>query len=111
MLAAALQPIATYVMVTEPLGERLQDVVRTEATIIDSRFDFDYWRALPDTRLLWGGGVSTRRNDPPALSQFMNNKLMAVFPQLAGIRDETACGRLMGHPRHQMLQRRSADRR
>src|SRR3546814_10573804 len=70
------------------------DVVRTEATIIDSRFDFDYWRALPDTRLLWGGGVSTRRNDPPALSQFMMNKLLAVFPQLAGIRAETAWGEI-----------------
>ena len=30
--------------------------MRTEATVIDSRFDFDYWRPLPDTRLLWGGG-------------------------------------------------------
>ncbi len=103
-LSAALQPIATYVMVTEPLGDRLKDVVRTEATVIDSRFDFDYWRALPDTRLLWGGGVSTRRTDPPALSRFMMGKLLAVFPQLAGIRAETAWGGLMGYPRHKMLQ-------
>ncbi len=103
-LSAALQPIATYVMVTEPLGERQKEVGRPEATVIDSRFDFDYWRPLPDTRLLWGGGVSMRRTDPPGLSQFMMNKLLAVFPQLRGIRAETAWGGLMGYPRHKMLQ-------
>jgi gamma-glutamylputrescine oxidase len=103
-VSAALQPIATYVMVTEPLGERIHEVVRTPATVIDSRFDFDYWRPLPDTRLLWGGGVSTRRSDPPNLKQFMMNKLLAVFPQLRGIGAETAWGGLMGYPVHKMLQ-------
>lgn len=103
-MSAALQPIATYVMVTEPLGDRLREVVRTDATVIDSRFDFDYWRPLPDTRLLWGGGVSTRRSDPPNLKQFMLNKLLAVFPQLRGIRAETAWSGLMGYPVHKMLQ-------
>ncbi len=103
-LSGALQPIATYVMVTEPLGDRLAEAVRTQATVIDSRFDFDYWRPLPDTRLLWGGGVSTRRTDPSNLAQFMLNKLLAVFPQFAGIRAETAWGGLMGYPRHKMLQ-------
>lgn len=103
-LSAALQPIATYVMVTEPLGERIKEVVRCDATVIDSRFDFDYWRPLPDTRLLWGGGVSVRQSDPPGLQQFMMNKLLAVFPQLRGIRAETAWGGLMGYPRHKMLQ-------
>lgn len=103
-VSGALQPIATYVMVTEPLGERLKEVVRTDATVVDSRFDFDYWRPLPDTRLLWGGGVSTRLSDPPNLKRFMLNKLLAVFPQLEGIRAETAWGGLMGYPRHKMLQ-------
>lgn len=103
-VSAALQPIATYVMVTEPLGDRLREVVRTAATVSDSRFDFDYWRALPDTRLLWGGGVSTRRSEPPKLKQFMLNKLLAVFPQLRGIRAETAWSGLMGYPVHKMLQ-------
>jgi gamma-glutamylputrescine oxidase len=103
-LSAALQPIATYVMVTEPLGERLKEVVRTEATVIDSRFDFDYWRPLSDTRMLWGGGVSIRRTDPHDLDRFMMSKLLAVFPQLKGIQAETAWGGLMGYPRHKMLQ-------
>lgn len=103
-VSAALQPIATYVMVTEPLQDRLREVVRTDATVIDSRFDFDYWRALPDTRLLWGGGVSTRRTEPHNLEEIMLKKLLAVFPQLRGIRIETAWGGLMGYARHRMLQ-------
>ena len=36
-------------------------------SVIDSRFDFDYYRPLPDTRILWGGGITIRRSDPPEL--------------------------------------------
>ncbi|KZC42910.1 UNVERIFIED_ORG: FAD-dependent oxidoreductase, partial [Rhodanobacter sp. FW104-R5] len=54
----AILPIATYVMVTEPLGRRLDECLHTRAAIYDSRFAFDYYRALPDTRLLWGGRIS-----------------------------------------------------
>src|SRR3546814_8769849 len=38
------------------------------------------------------------------LAHLIMNKLLAVFPQLAGIRAETAGGGLMGYPRHKMLQ-------
>jgi gamma-glutamylputrescine oxidase len=103
-LSGAIRPIATWVMVTEPLGERLQAAMRGPYSVIDSRFDFDYYRPLPDTRILWGGGITIRRSDPSRLGAIMLRKLLTVYPQLAGVRVETAWSGLMGYPRHSMVQ-------
>ena len=57
-LERAMLPIATYVMATEPLGDALSRSIPGKAAIYDTRFSFDYYRALPDTRILWGGRIS-----------------------------------------------------
>jgi gamma-glutamylputrescine oxidase len=103
-LSGALQAIATYVMVTEPLGDRLRTAIRGNHSVIDSRFDFDYYRPLLDTRILWGGGITIRRSDPPDLRQMMLKKLLTVYPQLEGVRVESAWSGLMGYPKHSMPQ-------
>jgi hypothetical protein len=103
-LAGALQSVATYVMVTEPLGDRLRTAIRGNQSVIDSRFDFDYYRPLLDTRIMWGGGITIRRSDPPDLRQMMLKKLLTVYPQLEGVRVETAWTGLMGYPKHKMPQ-------
>jgi gamma-glutamylputrescine oxidase len=103
-LSAAIQPVATWVMATEPLGDRLKEAMRGPYAVIDSRFDFDYYRPLPDTRILWGGGITIRKSDPAALSAIMLRKLLTVYPQLQGVRVETAWSGLMGYPRHSMVQ-------
>ena len=103
-LAGALQSVATYVMVTEPLGDRLRTAIRGNQSVIDSRFDFDYYRPLLDTRIMWGGGITIRRSDPPDLRQMMLRKLLTVYPQLEGVRVESAWTGLMGYPKHAMPQ-------
>ncbi len=103
-LAGAICPIATWMMATEPLGERLKEAMRGAHCVIDSRFDFDYYRPLPDTRVLWGGGITIRRSDPARLSEIMLGKLLTVYPQLRGIRVESAWSGLMSYPRHSMVQ-------
>lgn len=103
-LSSAIRPLATWIMVTEPLGDRLHEAIRAPHAVADSRYDFDYWRPLPDTRILWGGGFTILRNDAAKLSQIMLNKLLAVFPQLKGVRAETSWSGLMGYPRHRMPQ-------
>jgi gamma-glutamylputrescine oxidase len=103
-LSGALQAVATYVMVTEPLGDRLRTAMRGNQSVIDSRFDFDYYRPLLDTRILWGGGITIRRSDPPDLRQIMLKKLLTVYPQLEGVRVESAWSGLMGYPKHSMPQ-------
>lgn len=101
---ASVLPIATYVMVTEPLGTRMGDVLTTQAAVYDSRFAFDYYRPLPDTRLLWGGRISVLDRKPDAVKRLLYRDLMKVFPQLDGIGIDYAWSGLMSYARHQMPQ-------
>lgn len=103
-LSAAIVPVATYVAVTEPLGERLQSAIRVPYAVHDTRFALDYYRPLHDSRILWGGRVSVRRSDPPDLADLMRGDLLKVYPQLSGIEMETAWGGLMSYAVHKMPQ-------
>jgi gamma-glutamylputrescine oxidase len=100
----AILPIATYVMVTEPLGHRMDGCLHTRAAVYDSRFAFDYYRALPDTRLLWGGRISIRNRSPQAVQRLLTKDLLRVFPQLHGVKIDYAWSGLMSYARHQMPQ-------
>lgn len=101
---AGVLPIATYVMATEPLGDRLTTAMRTRAAVYDTRFAFDYYRPLPDTRILWGGRISVRDRSPAAVQRLLYRDLLTVYPQLEGIRIEHAWSGLMSYARHQMPQ-------
>lgn len=101
---ASVMPIATYVMVTEPLGARMGEVLTTQAAVYDTRFAFDYYRPLPDTRLLWGGQISVRDRGPDAVRRLLYRDLLKVFPQLDGIGIDFAWSGLMSYARHQMPQ-------
>ncbi|TPG04690.1 FAD-binding oxidoreductase [Rhodanobacter glycinis] len=100
----AILPIATYVMVTEPLGHRMDDCLHTRAAVYDSRFAFDYYRALPDTRLLWGGRISILNRSPQAVQRLLTKDLLLVFPQLQDVKVDYAWSGLMSYARHQMPQ-------
>jgi gamma-glutamylputrescine oxidase len=100
----AVLPIATYVMVTEPLGERLGESLQTKAAVYDTRFAFDYYRPLPDTRLLWGGRISVLNRSPRAVQRVLTRDLLRVFPSLRDVRIDYAWSGLMSYARHQMPQ-------
>jgi len=101
-LQRALQPIATYIAVTEPLGSRLDELMPQPVAVYDNRFAFDYYRPLPDRRLLWGGRISIARRSPSAIRRLMGRDLARVFPSLAGVALEQAWGGWMSYARHEM---------
>lgn len=103
-LGGAVLPIATYVMATEPLGERLQQSVRTGAAVYDTRFAFDYYRPLADTRLLWGGRIAIRDRGPSDVARLLQQDMLKVYPQLAGTRVDYAWSGMMSYGRHRMPQ-------
>jgi gamma-glutamylputrescine oxidase len=100
-LRRAILPVASYVVVTEPLGRRLEEVVGAPWAVYDDRFAVGYYRPLPEGRLLWGGRVSLR-DDPPDLARLMRRDLARVYPQLAKVRIEHAWPGRMGFARHKM---------
>lgn len=103
-LSRAILPIATYVMTTEPLGARLSEVMRTQAAVYDTRFAFDYYRPLPDSRLLWGGRISIRDRSPEQVQRLLRADLLRVYPQLSEVRISHAWSGLMSYARHKMPQ-------
>lgn len=104
-LSAAIVPVATYVIATEPLGEeRIETAIRVPYSLSDTRLANDYYRRLPDTRILWGGRISVRRSKPPDLAGLMRRDLVRIYPQLEGIRVESAWHGLMSYPTHRMPQ-------
>lgn len=103
-LAGAILPIATYVMVTEPLNDRMPEALATDAAIYDTRFAFDYYRPLQDSRLLWGGRISVRSRSPEDVARLLYDDMLRVYPQLAGSKVDFAWSGLMSYGRHKMPQ-------
>jgi len=97
-------PIATYVAVTEPLGSRLAECVTTQAAVYDTRFAFDYYRVLADSRLLWGGRISVRKRSPASIARLLKKDMTRVYPGLADVRIDHAWSGLMSYARHEMPQ-------
>ena len=97
-------PVATYVLLTEPLGERLHDAIRAPYAAGDNRFSSNYYRIVGDKQLLWGGRVSMFQPTQERLKVIMVNDLLSVYPQLKGVKGEVAWGGFMGYARHKMPQ-------
>ena len=103
-LERAMLPIATYVMATEPLGDALARSIPGRAAIYDTRFSFDYYRALPDTRILWGGRISILDRGAGPIARLLKRDMLKVYPELRDAKVEYAWGGLMSYARHQMPQ-------
>ena len=103
-LERAMLPIATYVMATEPLGDSLAQSIPGRAAIYDTRFSFDYYRPLPDTRILWGGRISILDRGAEPIAKLLKRDLLKVYPELRDVKVDYAWGGLMSYARHQMPQ-------
>lgn len=80
----SLFPVQTYVVATQPVDEvLLQQSIDTLYCVYDLRFACDYYRVLPDQRILWGGRVGLHA-EPKDISTMMLKDMFKVYPQLAG---------------------------
>ncbi len=103
-VSSSILPIATYVMTTEPLGDRLTDAINTDSAVYDTRFAFDYYRPLRDTRILWGGHIHASKAKPKNLNHMLKRDMLKVFPQLEGVKVDYDWHGWMAYARHQMAQ-------
>jgi glycine/D-amino acid oxidase-like deaminating enzyme len=99
----SLAPVRTYIMVSAPMGEAVYErSINTEHAIYDTRFASDYYRRLPDGRLLWGGRVSLFAH-PRAIADMLVADAIKVYPHLAGhLRADFAWGGVLAYPSHKM---------
>lgn len=89
-------PVYDYVLVTEPLGDRLRELgwLRRQG-VSDSGNRFHYYRLTDDDRILWGGYEAVYRFGGPVAARYdaderthrlLAENFLGTFPQLRGIR-------------------------
>jgi gamma-glutamylputrescine oxidase len=103
-LRHAMLPIATYAMATEPHPNLLDRAVATPMCVSDDRRAGDYYRRTLDGRLIWGGRITARTRDPNDLAALLRRDMIEVYPQLSGLKTESAWSGLMAYARHYMPQ-------
>lgn len=101
-LHSSILPIATYVITTEKMGNKLHDLVRTQAAIIDDRMASDYYRIVDGDRLLWGGRITAKTTEPKQLAKLIKADMLNVYPQFAEVKIDFAWTGLMAYARHRM---------
>ena len=89
--AAKVMPINTFMVATEPLGERARDLLSEPVGVADTRFVVNYWRLSEDNRLLFGGGESYGYRFPDIIKT-VSKPMLEVYPQLAKTRITHAWG-------------------
>jgi len=103
-LRGAMLPITTYAMASAPNAALLDRAIATPLCISDDRRAGDYYRRTADGRLLWGGRITVRTRDPNDLAALLRRDMIEVYPQLSGLRIESAWSGLMAYARHHMPQ-------
>ncbi len=93
---ARVMPINNFILATEPLGERADAIIRSNAAVADSRFVINYFRKSPDGRLIFGGGENYRPGFPPDLKGFVRRHMLKIYPDLADVAVTHAWGGTLG---------------
>ncbi|PTU73061.1 NAD(P)/FAD-dependent oxidoreductase [Pseudomonas mangrovi] len=95
-LAGRVLPAGSYVIASEPLGERALTLIPQNLALCDQRVALDYFRLSADGRLLFGGACHYSGRDPADIAGYMRPKMLRVFPQLADVRIDYQWGGMIG---------------
>jgi len=89
-------PINNFIVATEPLGERIHQLLPSNVAIADSRFVVNYFRRSADDRLLFGGGENYGQQFPPQFPDIVQRAMLTVFPTLQDVQIDYAWGGTLG---------------
>jgi glycine/D-amino acid oxidase-like deaminating enzyme len=103
-IAGTVVPVASYIVTTAPLGERLSEAIHYPGAVADTRRAGDYYRIIGGDRLLWGGHITTRLSLPRWLGALMRRDIARVYPQLGEVEIEHAWAGVMSYAVHKMPQ-------
>ncbi|NCO21125.1 MAG: FAD-binding oxidoreductase [Rhodobacterales bacterium] len=95
-VAARVMPINSFIAATEPLGERAAQVLARDIAVADSKFVVNYYRLSEDRRFLFGGRESYTLGYPADITTKLQQRMVHLFPQLAGARIDHVWGGTLG---------------
>jgi gamma-glutamylputrescine oxidase len=103
-IAKTLLPIRTYVMTTEPLGERVLDAIDYRGAVSDGEGADNHYRVTPDGRLMWSGRVTMWPGNPRRYGKRLRRDIRRVYPQLGKVEISHAWSGTLGKAVHKMPQ-------
>ena len=102
-LSETLLPVWRYAGVTEPLGERLAEVISFQGSVTDSD-GIDHFRIVDGNRLMWASPETTWDARPHRYGSAIQRRIATVFPQLGKVAISDMFGGAVGLTVHGMPQ-------
>jgi glycine/D-amino acid oxidase-like deaminating enzyme len=99
-LSETLLPVWRYAAVTEPLGERLAEIITFRGSVTDSD-GIDHFRIVDGDRLMWASPETTW---PHRFASAIARRIATIFPQLGKVAISDVFGGAVGLTVHGMPQ-------
>ena len=103
-ISATLVPVNTFVMVTEPLGPQLQELVRYRGAVSDTDRADNHYRIVGDNRLQWSGRMRAWQADPRRFEKGLIADIARNFPALGPVEAAYLWRGTLGRTVHRMPQ-------
>jgi glycine/D-amino acid oxidase-like deaminating enzyme len=103
-IAATLLPVTTFVMVTEPLGDKLRDLVRYRGAISDTNRADNHYRIVGENRLQWSGRMRVWQADPRWIGKGLVADIRRNYPDLGQVEIAHLWSGTLGRTVHRMPQ-------
>lgn len=95
-LKGSVLPAGSYIVATEPLGDRADKVIPKDMAICDQNEVVDYYRLSADKRLLYGGRCNYSGREPHSIKASIEPRMLKIFPQLKGVKIDYEWGGNIG---------------
>jgi glycine/D-amino acid oxidase-like deaminating enzyme len=102
-LSETLLPVWRYAGVTEPLGDRLNEVIAFKGSVTDTD-GIDQFRIVDGGRLMWASPEITWDARPQRFASSIARRIRTIFPQLGQVQMADMWGGAIGHTVHGMPQ-------
>ncbi len=103
-LAATLMPVNTYVMVSEPIGPQLSEVIRYRGAVSDGKRADNHYRIVDGDRLQWSGRMTVWQAEPHRFARALVRDIRRKFPALGSVKVAYLWRGTLGRTVHRMPQ-------
>ncbi|MGC1552610.1 MAG: FAD-binding oxidoreductase [Bradyrhizobium sp.] len=102
-LSETLLPVWRYAGITEPLGDRLGEVIAFKGSVTDTD-GIDQFRVVDGDRLMWASPETTWDARPQRFASSIARRMRTIFPRLGPVAISDVWGGAIGQTVHGMPQ-------